>query len=93
MLAFRKRTPALIAGDFKPLLERAEDYLAFLRSVDEQSCLVILNMSPNEQKLAFTELPYQSVKFLFSSYDHHHSIMGLADLHIAPFEIFIGELI
>jgi alpha-glucosidase len=93
MIAFRKRTPALIAGDFKPLLEQAEEYLVFLRSVDKQSCLVILNMSPNEQKLAFNEVPYQSVKLLFSSYDHHHSIMGLADLYVAPFEIFIGELI
>jgi alpha-glucosidase len=32
MLRIRKQTPALIAGDYTPLHEEAEDYLAFLRS-------------------------------------------------------------
>jgi hypothetical protein len=35
----RRQNPALIYGDYQPLAEEAESYLAFVRSTAEQKCL------------------------------------------------------
>jgi alpha-glucosidase len=42
----RKQTPALVAGEYKPIHEKAEDYFpAFLRFTETQTVLVVLNYS------------------------------------------------
>jgi alpha-glucosidase len=57
MLAVRKQTPALIAGDYVPLHADAADYVAFLRTdaTGEQRCLVVLNMSAQPQRIGFQD--------------------------------------
>ncbi len=94
MLATRKRTPALIAGDYvaplTALHEEAEDYLAFLRSTPEQTCLVVLNFSESAHTLTF-DLNREAARLVFSSEDRE--VAGcLSELEIAPFEIYIAEL-
>lgn len=90
LLRARKQTPALIAGDYRPLHEDARDYLAFLRSGNEQTCLVVLNMSDQAHTLCF-DLNVHASCLLFSSHTR-----GATDdpsqLAIAPFEIYIAEL-
>jgi alpha-glucosidase len=47
ILSLRRRTPALINGNFQVINPKSRNYLAFLRQSQEedQTCLVVLNMS------------------------------------------------
>jgi alpha-glucosidase len=90
MLQMRRETPALMAGDYQPLHEDMEDYLAFLRSTGQQSCLVVLNYSDKPHTLAF-DVGTDHTTVIFSSEKRGET----ADLHhltLAPFEIFIAEI-
>ena len=95
LLRVRKQTPALIAGDYRPLHEEAEDYLAFLRSCSEQTCLVVLNMSDQAHTLNFdgsTGLNAHTARTVFSSHTRGDRD-DLSQLAIAPFEIYIAEIV
>jgi len=106
MLRVRKQTPALIAGDYTPLHEDAEDYLAFLRRSpplssppwggteggNGQTCLVILNMSDQARTLSF-DLDAHTAQLVFSSHTRDGDTDDLSRLTIAPFEIYIAETI
>lgn len=94
LLALRKRTPALVAGDYTPINEDAQDYLAFLRHDADagQTCLVVLNMSAHSQEARFA-LPWPAARCLFSSHGHEGKAVDLSTLRLAPFEIFIGEAV
>ena len=93
MLRVRKQTPALIAGDYTPLHEDAEDYLAFLRSsgAEGQACLVVLNMSDQAHTLRF-DLDAHLARLVFSSHARDGDTDDLSRLTIAPFEIYIAEI-
>ncbi len=90
MLALRKQTPALIAGDYMPLLEDHADCLCFLRQTEGQTCLVVLNYSENAHTLAF-DLDCVPSHLLFSTQDRADA-GELSALTIAPFEVYIAEL-
>jgi alpha-glucosidase len=94
LLHLRKQTPALIDGDYTPLNVSSTDYFAFLRRSPEtgQTCLVVLNLSEKSDTLKF-HLPSQNVRCLFSTHTPAGESLSGEALHIAPFEIFIGELI
>jgi alpha-glucosidase len=101
MLRVRKRTPALIAGDYTPLHEEAEDHLAFLRRSEAdpstgsgqagQTCLVVLNMSNRAHTLSF-DLDAHTAQLLFSNRARDGDTDDLSQLSMAPFEIYIAEL-
>jgi glycosidase len=91
LLRLRRESPALIEGDYAPLHEHAEEYLAFLRSCPQQTCLVILNMSPTSQRIRFN-LGDKSSRLLFSSHDHIAAQVDLNRINLSPFEIFIAEI-
>lgn len=93
MLRLRKQTPALVAGDYRPLHEDAADYLAFLRRsvADGQTCLVVLNMSPRAHTLCF-DLDAHTAHLVFSSHARAGDTDDLSRLTIAPFEVYIAEL-
>lgn len=93
MLHLRKQTPALIVGVYRPLHERARNYIAFLRHSEEdrQTCLVVLNMSDKARTLSF-DLKSRTARRLFSSNTPEAGSDDLLQLMIAPFEIYIGEL-
>lgn len=99
MLRLRKRTPALVAGDYTPLHEDAADYLAFLRCAPAglatnaaQTCLVVLNFADRAQTLRFS-LTVPRARLLFSSVGRPAAADELAQLVIGPFEVYIGELL
>lgn len=101
MLRVRKQTPALITGEYTPLLEDQDDYFAFLRTSradgaslkegEGQTCLIVLNMSDRAHTLNF-DLNAQAIKLLFSNRVRDSSSDDLTRLSITPFEIYIGEL-
>jgi len=90
MLALRKQTPALIAGDYIPLLEDHADCLCFLRQTEGQTCLVALNYSEDAQTLAL-DLDGSPSRLIFSTEDRSDA-GDLFALTLAPFEIYIAEL-
>jgi alpha-glucosidase len=94
MLRLRKQIPALVVGDYMPLHETAENYFAFLRQSKDigQTCLVVLNLSDKIHNLKF-DLSSRDARCLFSIHMHAGETVSLEALKIAPYEIFIGELI
>src|SRR4029078_4131286 len=92
MLQVRKQTPALIEGDYQPVSEKSTTYFAFLRRSPEQTCLVILNLSNQPQNLGF-DFGSQEIRPLFSSHASRGETISTKVIEIAPYEIFIGELI
>lgn len=100
MLSLRKNSPALIAGEYFPLNEDAPDYLSFLRHSTEQDCLVVLNYSASSHTLRFDALEAlveglerPAARLLFSSHDRAGKSEELTRLEIAPYEIYIAELV
>lgn len=93
MLRVRRNTPALIAGDYIPLHQVSEDYLAFLRHSqdDSQTCLVVLNMSQQTHRLSFS-LTAPTGHVIFSSHNRDRATDDLSKLYIASFEVYIAEL-
>ena len=94
LIRVRKQTPALRDGDYTPLHETADDYFAFLRQSQNggQTCLVVLNLSDKDLGLKF-DLVSREVRCLFSNHILEGEKVSLEELKLAPFEIFIGELI
>ncbi len=93
LLRLRKKTPALMEGNYTPLHITAEDYFAFLRrsQATDQTCLIVLNLSERSQELKF-DLPTQDVHCLFSTHKPAGQSFSPEALPTAPFEVFIGEL-
>jgi alpha-glucosidase len=94
MLSLRKSTPALIAGDYHALHQHSEDYFAFLRhdASTGQTCLVVLNFSPEEQTVIF-DLSSTQARLLFSSQERDDRSLSLDWLTLAPFEIVVAGLV
>jgi alpha-glucosidase len=98
MLRIRKQTPALVDGDYQPLHETARDYFAFLRQSQDkkQTCLVIINLSDKAQTPNFEMVNFSpTVRCLFSTHKlkTEDVSLSLKQLDLAPFEVFIGEII
>jgi alpha-glucosidase len=93
LLQLRKNTPALLRGEYQAV-DTATDILAFRREspIDGQVCLVILNMSDQPHKLELKQVKSR-VKVLYSNHKRRGQMDDPLWLEIAPFEIYIGELI
>jgi alpha-glucosidase len=94
MLRLRRTTPALIAGDYQPLLPQSEACLAFLRhdAAAGQTCLVVLNFSGENQTVIF-HLDARRPRLLFSWPGRKESPHALDRLDLRPLEILVAELI
>ena len=89
LLAVRRANPALVEGDYRPLHEKSQDYLAFLRLTEAQTCLVVLNFSEKAIPLDFSELNARSLRPL---YYNGRGGCNLPEFTIDRFGILIGEL-
>ena len=79
-------------SNYVPLHEEAEDYLAFLRETEEQTCLVVLNYSDRAHTLSFDLGEGRAVQLVFSSRERPAVDGDLTALDIAPFEVYIAEV-
>jgi alpha-glucosidase len=89
-LQVRKDTPALVEGDYRPVHEQAEKYLAFLRSTPSRMVLVVLNYSGERITANFTDLGFRSAQTIFTTNVSSHQL--LAEVDLEPFGIWIAEL-
>jgi len=95
LLKVRKGKPALIAGDYIPLHNTSQDYIAFLRKSEEQTILVVLNFSEQALKLDFSrarEIKGKNLRLVFSSAERLLTTKPARGLSINPFEVFIAEV-
>jgi alpha-glucosidase len=105
LVAVRRTNPALVAGEYISLgrVDEADECLAYLRRVSEQTCLVVLNMSGQSLELdlverlgaalAGTELSGgPAARLLFSSRERAVGSQDPAKLGIGPFEVCILDL-
>ena len=95
LLRVRKKSSALVGGEYVPIEESAQEHFSFLRQTDEQTVLVILNFS--EQKLQLDLSTVEPLKdndlsLLFSSAVRSKTELQANDLQISPFEVFIAEI-
>lgn len=67
MINIRKEMTALVEGKFRPIHETSTDYLAFLRSSNEQTILVVLNFSGETRTIDFSDIHTGHGKIIFSS--------------------------
>ena len=93
LVRVRKQNPALIKGEYKPVHEKAEDYVAFLRFTQEQSVLVALNYSPNHHELKFSVPGKKTAHILFSSAGRGKKDEALSQVSLGAFEVLIAELV
>jgi alpha-glucosidase len=92
LLRLRRQTPALVTGDYEPLLQESRDCLAFLRTSpgDGQSCLIVLNMSDQPQTIC-PECGSDAGRLLFSTCEREHRV-DVCPMVLTPLEIVILEL-
>jgi glycosidase len=57
LLAYRRSTPALQRGSYRPLDAGPKDCYVYVRQAGSQSILVALNFSDREQRLSLTDSP------------------------------------
>ncbi len=93
LLRLRRNTPALIAGDYHALHAQSEAYLAFTRhdAASEQTCLVLLNFTDEEQLIGLDAGERQAA-LLYTSAKRGNEQLNLEQITLAPFEILIAEL-
>lgn len=92
LIRVRKQTPALVAGEYKPVHEKSQDYFAFLRYTSEQTVLVVLNYSPEHHELKFNLAGKKTAHILFSSAGRSKKDEALTHLSLGAFEVLIAEL-
>ena len=91
LIRARRQLPALVAGAYRPLHERARSYLAFLRETPEQTVLVALNYSASRRALRFDVPGKTAGRIRFSSHPRAEEFR-LDGLRLEPFEAVIAEL-
>lgn len=91
LIRVRRESPALVAGEYRPLHERARSYLAFLREAREQAVLVVLNYSASRRQVRFDLAGAAAGRALFSSHGREGQL-NLHALRLEPFETLIAEL-
>jgi len=96
MLRLRSQTRALLDGDYTPIHETAQEYFAFLRESadDQQTCLIILNLSDKILNLQFDIEKYSgsTARCLFSTHKPESETLSLSRISLAPFEVIVAEL-
>lgn len=91
LIAARRATPALLAGEYRPLSERSRNTLTFLRETPGQTVLVALNYSDRPQVVRAEASGKAAGAVIFSSHGRSGEV-SLGRLRLAPFEVLFAEL-
>ena len=91
MLALRRATPALVAGDYEDLPEAGQGCLAFLRRGAGQACLVALSFAADAQALDLGPVGGRA-RLRFASAGRAEGGLVEGELALGPFEVVVAEL-
>jgi alpha-glucosidase len=96
LLALRHSDPALLDGDYVALNQDDANVMSYLRRYQDEAVLVVLNMSPEPQKASFNLAPQgfssSEAKTLLTTMPAMQGSASLADMSLAPFSVYIGEV-
>jgi alpha-glucosidase len=91
LIRVRRSHPALSRGDCTLLNVDAPDYLAYVRSVDGESCVVVLNMARQEKSIRL-DLPGAALRVVFSSPARTITANAPIELRLGAYEIYIATI-
>ena len=94
LIALRKTNQALLEGDWEALNPDDPNVLSYLRRYKNEAVIVVLNMSPNEQKVSF-DLSKQGfagarLKTLLTASTGGQS---LPTFQLEPYSVYIAEVV
>jgi alpha-glucosidase len=89
LIWLRRGSPALNSGSYRPLLERPERTLAYLREAEGERMLVALNLSDEPQVVSFEEPPTGDWQTALSSHASRGTRLRDGQLTLEPFESLI----
>jgi alpha-glucosidase len=98
LIKIRKQTSALVEGEYIPVHESSQAYLAFLRTTENQKVLVVLNFSQERLTIDFSDIHDHSL-----NHSLNHSLkpifvssslrdLDLSKIEMEPFGILIARL-
>lgn len=95
LLALRHREPALLDGDYVSLDDGDPNMLIYARRYKDEAILVVLNMSPSEQKARFdlSPLGFSGAKLNILLTSVRKPLTGMAnELPIEPYGVVIAKV-
>jgi alpha-glucosidase len=95
LLTLRHKEPALLEGNFQLLNENDQNVLTFVRRYKDEAVLVVLNMSPSDQKvgLDLSPLGFSAPKLAVLLTSFHKGLPGMtAELPMEPYSAFIAKI-
>ena len=88
LLSIRRENPALVEGEYQPMMEDDQDILVFRRISTVQNCLVICNTCSENRIIKIPHFKHPP-RIVYSSLGREGTIGG--DLRLKPFEVLIME--
>lgn len=91
LIHLRKKTPALIYGDYQSVNNTATDCFSYLRKIRTQTCLVAINMTSTPINVSY-EIDAKNAECIFTSHPPNPYIGKLKRINLARYEILIAEI-
>jgi alpha-glucosidase len=91
LIRIRRSHPALARGDCTLLNVDAADTLAYLRSADGASCLVVLHMTGEDQAIRL-DLPGGELRVLCSTLEHPPTEDARDELRLGAYEVYVANV-
>jgi oligo-1,6-glucosidase len=92
LIKLRKKHLVIVYGDYRLLLEDDEHVWAYLRTLDHDELLVVLNFFEDEVNFGLPkEIQYKKADLLISNYQVHNSEES-EQIHLRPYEARVYKL-
>ena len=91
LIRVRRSQAALSHGDCTLLDTDDPDVLAYVRTADGESCVVVLNMAGGEPSVGL-DLPRRTLRRLCASHLRSPTEGPGADLRLAPYEVYVAAI-
>jgi oligo-1,6-glucosidase len=92
LVKLRKEHLVIVYGDYRLLLEDDEHIWAYLRTLDHDGLLVVLNFFEDEVDFGLPkEVQYKEADLLISNYDVHNP-ENIEQIHLRPYEARVYKL-
>ncbi|MCM3782609.1 alpha-glucosidase [Neobacillus mesonae] len=93
LIQLRKEHPIFVYGDYELLHEEDEQIYAYIRSLDDEKLVVILNFSDREAEFRLSEnIKYKQLDLLIHNYDLSDS-QDIRELRLKPHEARVYKML